>query len=250
MSEFIDQISFAPIIPTRPYTKPIGFTATAVYVDNYTAYWLFFKDAQRFVPPYYVGVCLLLITSTGNEYVEVKSPYTPTQSPTDPSYSVNLKWTDNASIFNPGVDISAQATNIVASLAGIQAGITQIEANTGVGGTLEVDLATLIRNTGGLITMVTNQLTVGDRASMGGHNLSIAQHPYAANTFFTLFNNSPGSTPFYVLNTDAALFGTGKPIYPRVEYSATISSIGTLDIYIVAPTGTTVDVRQQYGTYS
>jgi hypothetical protein len=98
--------------------------------------------------------------------------------------------------------------------------------------------------------MVTNQLTVGDRASMGGHNLSIAQHPYSANTFFTLFNNSPGSTPFYVLNTDAALFGTGKPIYPRVEYSATISSIGTLDIYIVAPTGTTVDVRQQYGTYS
>jgi len=86
--------STVPIIDA----KNIGFQASKVYIDNYTSYYFYLRDALAYIPPWWLGAVWKLYHTTDWAYVDLKSPFSATQSPTDPSYFLRLVWTDEEEV--------------------------------------------------------------------------------------------------------------------------------------------------------
>lgn len=71
-----------PVVPSGiAVSKNIGFQAHSVIIDNFTTYWLYLKDADVYVPPYWIGVIRNLLHATDYAIAEWKSPFTTTQTP-------------------------------------------------------------------------------------------------------------------------------------------------------------------------
>jgi hypothetical protein len=103
------QVDFTAGPPTSGFVvnQDIGFQARAVAIDNYTAYYIFLRDAQAFIAPYWVGAIRVLLHTTTRAYAELLSPFTTEpQVPTDPSFFARFIWTDATDApFTPGQSI-------------------------------------------------------------------------------------------------------------------------------------------------
>jgi len=100
-------IWYKNVDPNTPFSGNIGFNARTVLVDNYTAYWLYFPDADAYVPPFYGGVVLSLIHTTDFGRFSIQSPFVNPQVPVATSYFVHTVWTDGVLSPSPGVLIEA-----------------------------------------------------------------------------------------------------------------------------------------------
>lgn len=93
------------------FTQDVGFQAKAVGVDNYTPYYLYLKDADAFIAPYWVGVIRVLTHTTDYAYVKVQSPFGP-QTPPPPNYFIHLTWTDSDQVQQtPGSSIAGSISS-------------------------------------------------------------------------------------------------------------------------------------------
>ncbi len=91
----------------------VGFQAHAVAIDNYSAYYLYIKDALSFIPPFWGGAVRILFHTTDQAYAELESPFGDPQTPGDPSYFVDFTWTDAAAPFNAGGSIAGVTNNVL-----------------------------------------------------------------------------------------------------------------------------------------
>ena len=75
--------------------KNIGFQAQSVVIDNYTTWWLYLKEPDIHIPPYWIGVVRNLAHQTDWAYAEWHSPFTDIQQPAGiESYFAHFIWTD------------------------------------------------------------------------------------------------------------------------------------------------------------
>lgn len=82
-------------------SENVGFVPLAVAIDNYTAYWIYFPDADAFVPPFWGGVVLGL-NHANSARAQLLSPLANPQAPVDPSYRLHTVWSDTPSPFSGG----------------------------------------------------------------------------------------------------------------------------------------------------
>jgi hypothetical protein len=75
--------------------KNIGFQAQSVFIDNYTTWWLYLKDADIYIPPYWIGVVRNLHHATDWAYAEWRSPFLDLQQPAGiSSFFAHFVWTN------------------------------------------------------------------------------------------------------------------------------------------------------------
>lgn len=107
MSVFTQEIDFSSLSPPiilEP--KNIGFQATAVYIYNYTAYWIYLPGAEVYIPPFWADACRFLTHTTDYTYVEIKTPANIEQNPTVSSYVLRLTWTSEPAIYSEGSNLN------------------------------------------------------------------------------------------------------------------------------------------------
>lgn len=97
MAVWAQIIPGASVIDGAIFTQDVGFQGHAVGIDNYTPYYLYLKDADAYIAPYWVGVIRVLSHATDYAYVKVASPFG-AQAPVGPSYFIHLTWTDSREI--------------------------------------------------------------------------------------------------------------------------------------------------------
>src|SRR5665647_874871 len=96
----------AQVLDGAIFTQDVGFQSHAVLIDNYTAYYLYLKDADSFIAPFWVGAIRILSHTTDYAYVTVASPFGAQGVPTDPSYFIHLVWVDSKEVQStPGSSI-------------------------------------------------------------------------------------------------------------------------------------------------
>lgn len=105
---FLDAASLTALGPTPVVivTQNVGFQAKAVAVNNYSAFYVYIKDADSYIPPFWGGTVLVLFHTTDYAYAELASPFGDPQVPSDPSYFIEFTWTDIPSPFVPGGSIA------------------------------------------------------------------------------------------------------------------------------------------------
>lgn len=93
------------VAPNVAISKSIGMNARGVYVDNVSSYWLFFRDAQQYCPPFTMGWSAPLINTAGYAYMVPQTPFGGlAQSNVTPGVSeyVETTWSEDAVAYNPG----------------------------------------------------------------------------------------------------------------------------------------------------
>lgn len=74
--------------------KNIGFQSHSVIVDNYTTWWLWLKDPDVYIPPYWVGVIRNLEHQTDYAYAQWQSPFANPQPANGlQSFFAHFTWT-------------------------------------------------------------------------------------------------------------------------------------------------------------
>jgi hypothetical protein len=113
MAQFVTNVEFTNLPAKFPLlvSQPVGFAKplAAVSIDNYTPYWIYLRDSDSYVPPYWTGAVRPLVHTSQYAYAEVKNPFTGDQSPNliDASYFMHFVWTDVPQGFQGGSSISA-----------------------------------------------------------------------------------------------------------------------------------------------
>lgn len=133
--------------PNVPISRSLGFNPLGVLVDNITAYWLYFPQADAYCPPFTQGwTSALILNTAGYGYMEIKTPIGQTiQSNIPPGVSqfVNITWTDSDVAFSPGqpsdvgqsVDPGDVGTSSVVIIkSGVFSGIVGSLSQTLIGG--------------------------------------------------------------------------------------------------------------------
>ncbi len=109
-------IDLSSAATTDLISENVGFQATGVKVDNYSCYWIYFKDADSYVPPFWAGTILLLRHTTDIQYASLWSPADPgqgTQVFTTPSFFLHLEWTNATDIsFAPGQSVAPSVPSL------------------------------------------------------------------------------------------------------------------------------------------
>ncbi len=86
--------------PNTPVSKSLGFDPHGVLVDNITAYWLYFPQADQYCPPFTQGWSApLYLNTSGYGYMQLQTPFgqsNQTNVPANVSQFVNLTWTDQS----------------------------------------------------------------------------------------------------------------------------------------------------------
>lgn len=124
------------------FNQNVGFQATAVKVDNYSSYWIFFPNADSFVPPFWAGTILLLRHTTDIQETILKSPDANAnpQPFTSPSFFLHLEWTNATDVsFNPGLSVAPQAPIPPAHVI-VDNFPTQIPSDVGITGDVDVNV--------------------------------------------------------------------------------------------------------------
>lgn len=111
---FLDVPAIAILGPTPVIivSQNVGFQAKAVAVDNYSAYYIYLKDADSYIPPFWGGAVRVLYHTTDFAYAELSSPFGDPQLPSDPSFFCEFTWTDADSPFTPGGSIAGTSAVI------------------------------------------------------------------------------------------------------------------------------------------
>ena len=106
MSAWAQIIPGAQVLDGAIFTKDVGFQAHAVEIDNYTPYYLYLKDADAYIAPFWVGAIRVLSHTTDYAYVEVASPFGPQGIPIGTSYMIHLIWVDSKEVqSSPGTSL-------------------------------------------------------------------------------------------------------------------------------------------------
>src|ERR1035437_5138090 len=96
----------AQVLDGAIFTQDVGFQAHAVLIDNYTPYYLYLKDADSYIAPFWVGAIRVLSHTTDYAYVTVASPFGPQGVPSGTSYMIHLIWVDSKEVQStPGSSI-------------------------------------------------------------------------------------------------------------------------------------------------
>ena len=123
--------------PNTRIQQSLGFNPRGVIVDNITAYWLYFPQADQYCPPFTAGwTAPLKLNIAGSGYMEIKTPFGQIQSDVTVNVSqfVEIVWTDEEVAFSPGLpssggtDIDPTETNT----PGVLDVLTQINATVTV----------------------------------------------------------------------------------------------------------------------
>jgi hypothetical protein len=110
MGQWSQIIPGAQVIDGAYFTQDVGFQARAVGIDNYTPYYLYLKDADSYIAPFWTGAIRVLTHTTDYAYVQVASPFGP-QAPVGVSYLVHLVWTDSPEVQQtPGSSIAGSSS--------------------------------------------------------------------------------------------------------------------------------------------
>ena len=86
-------------------SQNVGFKARSVIIDNYTAYYLYLRDADSYIAPYFTGAIRPLEHTTDFAYLAIQSPFEAEQSPTDTSFFVHAIWVDADLGYNAGSQV-------------------------------------------------------------------------------------------------------------------------------------------------
>jgi hypothetical protein len=107
MAQWAQVIPGAQVIDGAIFTQDVGFQARAVGIDNYTPYYLYLKDADAYIAPFWVGAIRALTHTTDWAYVTVSSPFGPQGVPPGISSFIHLTWTDSPEVQqSPGSSIA------------------------------------------------------------------------------------------------------------------------------------------------
>lgn len=95
--------------PNTPIARSLGFDPRGVLIDNVTAYWLYFPQADQYCPPFTMRWSApFILNMAGYGYMEVKTPFgqtTQTNVTQNISQYVSLTWTSQSVPLSPGVSI-------------------------------------------------------------------------------------------------------------------------------------------------
>ncbi len=115
MAVWTQTIPGAAVIDGALFSQDIGFKASAVGVDNYTPYYLYFKDSGSYIAPYWIGAIRSLIHTTDYAYCSVASPFGAQGIPIGVSSFINLVWTDSDQVQQtPGTYIGGTGSPVPA----------------------------------------------------------------------------------------------------------------------------------------
>lgn len=93
--------------PNTPIARSLGFDPRGVLVDNFTAYWLYFKQADQYCPPFTAGWSApFILNMAGYGYMEIQTPFGRTvQTDITPNVSqyVAITWSSDSVAYNPGI---------------------------------------------------------------------------------------------------------------------------------------------------
>lgn len=198
----------APVIPVI-LDQNVGFQARSVLVDNYTAYWLYIRTADSFIPPYWIGAILQLTHQTDWVYIELKTPFGVDQianPPTGPSYLVRSIWSDEQNVV-AGSGLPGAGNLVTGGVAGAGGGGGLGGSKTGIS----------IQGTGGSTLLpplnvnvnpppVINVIGTATNTPTGSSSISML---FAGNTYAGGADVAPG-IPMILLHNAAFQFPTNK----------------------------------------
>jgi len=104
MSVFTVSIPPTDLSPTMVKSYPLQFNPHSIIVDNYSAYWLMFRQAtNKWVPPFTAGAVLTCENASQIGMVETGTPFTGGPNPVSgTSYPVTVTFTDDIMAYAPG----------------------------------------------------------------------------------------------------------------------------------------------------
>jgi hypothetical protein len=115
MAQFVTNVLFTTLPSSFPVlvSQLVGFAKPllSVGIDNYTPYWIYLRDADSYIPPYWVGAIRSLVHTSQYAYAEVKDPFGAPAVPNivDPAYFAHFVWTDTAEGYASGSAIGGVA---------------------------------------------------------------------------------------------------------------------------------------------
>jgi hypothetical protein len=220
-----------------------GFEIAGIQINNQSDTWLFLDCLSQYIPPHTLAFSAPILPSALQATITaIASPSGGNPSVNTGTYTVTVYDTPQPASAGLAYDTQTSLVAISDAVVALQAGIDAIESNTGVGGTLETDLAAILSNSQAINTWTTNALSIDNSAWT-----NIAAPTYLANLFIVVVNNSANAT-LYVHYHNAGTIADATPIYPHGNWSIAIKKGSSLTVYVRADA--TCDVRQQYGTYS
>lgn len=113
MAQWAQIIEGSQVVDGVSFSQQVGFQAKAVGIDNYTPYYIYLKDADSWIAPYWAGAIRVLIHTTDWAYVSVSSPFGAQGVPAGVSSFIHLVWTDNPNVQQtPGASIGGSSAAV------------------------------------------------------------------------------------------------------------------------------------------
>lgn len=109
MAQWSQVIPGASVVDQALFSTQVGFNAKSVLIDNYTPYYLYFKDADSYISPYWIGAVRNLIHTTDWAYCQVVSPFGAQGTPVGVNQFIHLVWTDADVGASPGLSITGSS---------------------------------------------------------------------------------------------------------------------------------------------
>lgn len=113
MAQWTQIIEGVNVVDLASFSQDVGFQPKSVGVDNYTPYYLYFKDSDSYIAPYWVGAIRSLIHTTDYGYCQVKSPFGAQGVPPGTNSFIHLIWTDVEVPSTPGTSIAGAGGSAV-----------------------------------------------------------------------------------------------------------------------------------------
>lgn len=218
MTQWTTEVDLStPPVSTLIVTKNIGFNPLSVGIDNYTAYWLYIQEAERYILPFWVGVVFPLQHAIGANLLvgnpmgldQIKIP------PTDTSYTVRATWTDQEQAYSPG----SAAVGFVPQAPSINVGAVAISGPVTVSGSVSI---TGVVAVAGAVTITSGTVSVSGPVTVTG-SVTIASGSVTVSGPVTV----TGSVDIGTISGTVTITGTiTNTVAVTVSNSITVTSVG------------------------